>query len=682
MSQTTFSGPVASQNGFIENSFTTAARDAIPNPTVGLLIYNTTTNTYQVYNGTSWQTAFGGGGGSLPVITNSSPTSGPISGYTRVDIYGTNIDNVSSVTFGGTPGIGFISLAPGWVEGFAPPHAAGTVNIQLTTPNGSAISPNTFTYVGPAITAISPNISGYSGGNTATITGTGFTSPATVAFGSNSATNVSVINTTAISAVIPSNFAGGTVNVSVTTPNGTATLSNAFTYLGTPSITQVYPNVVSQSGGTTILVSGSNFVSPLTVNFVDDFAITPLTPTIINSSAFTVVTPARVSAPSAYLNVTNSIGSGISSYLPFVTAPVINTVTPNTGSPTGGTSVTLSGSNFYAPISVSFGGTASSNVTITNSNVAVAIAPAGTVNTTVSVSVSSVGGSNTKSNAYTYAVTPPTYSSYQTSSSFISTPNRPIALSADGTKMTMMGPTNVAAYTMSSDGDVTTLVSNGYSTLPALSGGRNYTFSCVAFNGDGTKMFTTANASGSVYNVAIDLLTPYDSRSLTGSPTSPLSAMFGVSESSLPKAMLFNADGSKGYLITGDGYGTGMMYQYDMLGTPYNINGFNSAYERSVNLATLGGGGIFGMTSPVTAIFSPTGDYIYFLFDASYSGGIAQFKLNTPFDIGTIASTYNVFLHSPGGGYGTFLGITRGSTDAYILTTSVYNYIYKFIKTN
>ena len=61
MGQTTFSGPVVSQNGFIENSFTTAERDAIPNPTEGLLIYNTTTNEYEVYNGSTWQAAFGGG---------------------------------------------------------------------------------------------------------------------------------------------------------------------------------------------------------------------------------------------------------------------------------------------------------------------------------------------------------------------------------------------------------------------------------------------------------------------------------------------------------------------------------------------------------------------------------------------------------------------------------------------
>jgi hypothetical protein len=67
MSLTTFTGPVVSQNGFIDSSFTDAERDAIVDPQPGLLIYNTTSNTYQVCTvggGTpTWDTAFGGGGG-------------------------------------------------------------------------------------------------------------------------------------------------------------------------------------------------------------------------------------------------------------------------------------------------------------------------------------------------------------------------------------------------------------------------------------------------------------------------------------------------------------------------------------------------------------------------------------------------------------------------------------------
>jgi hypothetical protein len=57
MGQTTFSGPVKSDGGFIENSFSTAERDALT-PVTGLLIYNTDTNIYEVYGNSGWQEAF------------------------------------------------------------------------------------------------------------------------------------------------------------------------------------------------------------------------------------------------------------------------------------------------------------------------------------------------------------------------------------------------------------------------------------------------------------------------------------------------------------------------------------------------------------------------------------------------------------------------------------------------
>lgn len=71
MALTTFTGPVVSQNGFLDSSFTTAERDAIVNPQPGLLIYNTTVNEYQVYSGTAWGTAFGGGGGPATTYTEA-----------------------------------------------------------------------------------------------------------------------------------------------------------------------------------------------------------------------------------------------------------------------------------------------------------------------------------------------------------------------------------------------------------------------------------------------------------------------------------------------------------------------------------------------------------------------------------------------------------------------------------
>ncbi len=82
----------------------------------------------------------------------------------------------------------------------------------------------------PTVTAISPTSGPTSGGTSVTITGTGFVTGATVTFGGTSATNVTVVSSTSITATTPAH-AAGTVNVVVTNPDSqNATLSNGYTY--------------------------------------------------------------------------------------------------------------------------------------------------------------------------------------------------------------------------------------------------------------------------------------------------------------------------------------------------------------------------------------------------------------------------------------------------------------------
>lgn len=54
MAKTTFSGPVASQNGFILPALTTTEVNAIANPATGLMVFNVTTNAVTFYNGSAW----------------------------------------------------------------------------------------------------------------------------------------------------------------------------------------------------------------------------------------------------------------------------------------------------------------------------------------------------------------------------------------------------------------------------------------------------------------------------------------------------------------------------------------------------------------------------------------------------------------------------------------------------
>jgi hypothetical protein len=81
-----------------------------------------------------------------------------------------------------------------------------------------------------SVISISPTSGRAAGGTSVKIAGTGFQSGATVTFGGNAATNVTIVSSNSITATTPPH-ATGTVNVTVTNPNGqSATLVSGYTY--------------------------------------------------------------------------------------------------------------------------------------------------------------------------------------------------------------------------------------------------------------------------------------------------------------------------------------------------------------------------------------------------------------------------------------------------------------------
>jgi hypothetical protein len=92
------------------------------------------------------------------------------------------------------------------------------------------------------VTSVTPPVGNMAGGTSVTINGSGFQvqSPPTVAFGSSAATSVTVVSPTQLTAVTPPGTCGS-VAVSVTSANKTATLANAYTYAPPPP-TGLSPN--------------------------------------------------------------------------------------------------------------------------------------------------------------------------------------------------------------------------------------------------------------------------------------------------------------------------------------------------------------------------------------------------------------------------------------------------------
>ncbi|WP_425565424.1 IPT/TIG domain-containing protein, partial [Pedococcus aerophilus] len=174
--------------------------------------------------------------GFVVVVTSISPSTGSTQGGTLVSITGSGFTGSTSVTFAGVAGTSLTVVSDTSLKAVTPAHASGTVDVQVVTPTGkSATSASSkYTFVAPpTISKVAPTSGPLSGGTTVTITGTGFTSSATVKFGSVNAAGVTVLSSTQLTAVSPAG-SPGSVDVSVTTSGGTSPAGSSakFTYEG------------------------------------------------------------------------------------------------------------------------------------------------------------------------------------------------------------------------------------------------------------------------------------------------------------------------------------------------------------------------------------------------------------------------------------------------------------------
>jgi hypothetical protein len=204
-----------------------------------------------------------------PTVTSVSPNTGTTRGGTTVTISGTNFTGATAVTFGGTPATSFTVNSATSITAVTPAHAQGAGDVQVTTPAGTGNGSGLFTYVAvrPTVISVAPNSGPTSGGTSVTITGTNFLGATVVTFGGGAASNVVVVNDTTITAVTPPFGGPNKVDVSVTTPEGTGTGAQLFTYVAAPTVSSVTPNSGPTGGGTSVTITGSNFTGTTAVLF-------------------------------------------------------------------------------------------------------------------------------------------------------------------------------------------------------------------------------------------------------------------------------------------------------------------------------------------------------------------------------------------------------------------------------
>jgi hypothetical protein len=151
-----------------------------------------------------------------------SPNSGTTLGGTSVTITGSNFTGATSVTIGGTAATSFTVGSATTITATTPAHAAGTVDIAVTTPGGTGTGAGLYSYVVPATTTSltssrNPSEAGQAVTFTALVSATGATPTGAVTFND-----------------------GGVPIGSATLSGGTATLTTSALAIGSHTITAVY----------------------------------------------------------------------------------------------------------------------------------------------------------------------------------------------------------------------------------------------------------------------------------------------------------------------------------------------------------------------------------------------------------------------------------------------------------
>jgi hypothetical protein len=295
----------------------------------------------------------------LPAVTALVPPAGSLAGGNVVTITGAHLTGATAVSFGATAASSFTVVSDTQVTATAP-AGSGTVDVRVTTPNGTSIAApaDRYTYTSaPVVGGVSPNKGPVAGGNVVTITGMNFARASAVSFGGTPATSFSVLGNTLISAVAPPGTAGP-VDVTVTTPGGTSATDagDQYTYVATPTVTGVSPDTGPTVGGTGVTITGTGFTGATAVSFGTTSATSF---TVRNDTSIMATSPAG--SGTVDVTVTTSGGTsatGAADSFTYIAMPAVTGLAPASGPTAGGTIVTITGANLSGATAVRFGGTA------------------------------------------------------------------------------------------------------------------------------------------------------------------------------------------------------------------------------------------------------------------------------------------------------------------------------------
>lgn len=354
-----------------------------------------------------------------PEIIKLSSTSGPLAGGNLVSIDGKNFVKGLKVFFGTSEGTVTSFYSSTRIEVKVPQGTNfGTVDVTIENPDGlTGTASQAYTYLAPpplpapTIAKISPNEGPMSGGGYAAIDGTGFQTGVRVMLGDKEAIVNRLYSSMRMEIKIPAADVSGAVDLKVINPDEKeAVAEQAYTYLApppppAPSITSITPNVGGTGGGNVVTIIGANIQSGATVTFGGTLATDMV---YFDSRKITVKVPSSGYEGAVNVTLTNpdnqftTLQSGYTYSEPI---PTISKISPNNGPLSGGSYVTIDGTNFDRNLTLTINGQVVPLSTYFHSSRIEFKVPASQIAGTVNVVVTNPSGHSAQT-TYTYNAPP------------------------------------------------------------------------------------------------------------------------------------------------------------------------------------------------------------------------------------------------------------------------------------
>ena len=243
-----------------------------------------------------------------------------------------------------------------------PEQLPGLSDVVVVNPDGQvAVLELAFFFTPPPkVTQVTPPTGTTLGGDSVTISGTGFQGGLQVTFSGVKCTDLVVQDSATITCKTPAG-APGPAAVVVTNPDlSTMTLGGGFLYIKPPKIINVFPTLGPETGGTVVTIQGDGFV-PLAIGskvFFGNKEVPAADMVVESENLITAKTPpgagpvaVKVVNPDGQLDV---LGGGFI-YIPVIPAPKVNNVQPTFGPTGGGYLLQVVGENFLGGAQVSLG---------------------------------------------------------------------------------------------------------------------------------------------------------------------------------------------------------------------------------------------------------------------------------------------------------------------------------------